>query len=270
MSDILHASDLHIDVNESILDEYLLDDVVDVLKKKDFDMMVISGDITNDMEKSLQIVEELEYRIGKKVWFIPGNHDVWTLEEEGSKKAYEKYLNHNSCLVGNPCLIGEDKAIVGSMGWYDYSFRLDGVKDEKVEMMKRVLWNDSRFVRWGKMKDKDIMEEVLSQLEKDLEKVKDRKVWVATHFVPYKEFLTYKNEYNWDFCNAYIGSKRMGELLDQYENVDVVTFGHTHRRFGCVEFRNKLVICNPLGYVSEWDTLDFKQELEKAINLIQF
>lgn len=259
---ILHMSDLHLDENEFNLERSLFNEFISFLKIQTYDLLLISGDLSNKADLSIWYLDEIERLTGKKVLFVPGNHDIYL--NKGDKNSWEvlnKFRNHSSNLLNNPHILG-DWAIVGGFSWYDYSYRLDGVSEVEAEEFKNLYWGDAGKVHFG-MSDIDVTDKMLYELELDLSKVIDKKVWLMNHFVPYSDFITYRNNVIWNNCSAFLGSEEVGRLLNRYDNVKVVSFGHTHTPFEGRHKDNKIIVCNPLGYSTEWSQLDFTTELSR-------
>lgn len=261
-------SDAHIDVNSHIKGENLFPILIDSLKKKEPDLIIIAGDLSNFAEETVKIINIIEREVGVPLLFVPGNHDIWVEPTESSWDSYKLFAEHHSTLINKPYHINDEYVVIGDMGWYDYSFAPDTIPQYKIRSRKKSLWADSTFALWG-MEDTELMEKMLETLKMQLEENKNKKVIFVNHFVPYKDFITYKtSEPNWNLCNGFIGSENLGELIDKYSNVEYVIFGHTHKRYGLVEnYKGKNFICNPVGYVGEWETEDFATELEKTITV---
>jgi hypothetical protein len=151
-----------------------------------------------------------------------------------------------------------DVAIVGSVGWYDYSFAPaglgiprrfyqhkvspgvaarfeeyafllqgeDDVGPEAKELVAR--WNDGRFVKLGR-DDDAFLEELLAQLRAQLQLLEGvRTIVAAVHHLPFRELLPPPGGGQWDFAKAYLGSERIGRLLLEFPNVHHVLCGHSH------------------------------------------
>lgn len=265
MGKIVHVSDLHLDVNESVLNfknGELAETFKGWLEKKEVDVLMISGDIYNNMGRSLGFIDDVEKEIGVKVLFVPGNHDLWVGIGRSSEDSLEEYLSHSSNVISEGYELSEGIVIQGALGWYDYSYRLPEVDREFVKYSKRNYWADSKYLRWER-DDVSLFEDELEKLERSLEKLRSKEVWVMTHFVPYQEYIVYK-DWVWNLCNSFIGSKGVGDLLNKYDNVKKVFFGHTHTIFEDQRIEGKEVVCSPLGYVGEWGSGSFIDQLEKS------
>jgi hypothetical protein len=154
--------------------------------------------------------------------------------------------------------VQDDVAIVGSLGWYDYSFaqaelgiprrfyeakvspgtarrlpslarlfeRQDDISPHAMEVIAR--WNDGRFVRLGRS-DEQFLDELLETLRRQLEGLRQvPSVTAVVHHLPFAEHLPPSHSAQWDFAKAYLGSGRIGELLQQFDNVTRLYCGHSH------------------------------------------
>lgn len=262
---LLFLSDLHIDVNSHILKRNLLSDFVEHLNAQDYDYLIMTGDLSGDAKTTINLLNEIEFYTKKPIYYIPGNHDVWTEDNNPSASfdSYQLLANHHSSLIDKPLEIGEH-VIIGDLGWYDYSFGPEYIFDkDEFKRKKKKFWNDDKYVKWN-MSDGEFMNFMLDKFKPQLENFKNKKIIFLNHFVPFKDFISVKSDPKWNFCNAYMGSEKLGELINSYSNIECVVFGHTHKRFGFCSYREKNIICNPLGYFGEWDSDDFKNELKKV------
>lgn len=261
-------SDLHIDMNARFVGEELLADLINIVRTKELDILIIAGDLTDHVSTALPIIDELEQSLNIPIYFIPGNHDMWIKQDESSWDSYRAFANHPSSLINKSVVVNEKYVIVGDMGWFDYSLAADGIKKEQIRLARED-WGDYKYTSW-KMEDAELLDYMLQQLERQLIKYKDKQVIFVTHFVPYANYLISSNEYmDWDVFNAFMGSSRMGELIDQFDSIEYVIFGHTHERYLPKKVGNKTIICSPLGYIAEPTRDCFQAELEKAITIIE-
>jgi 3',5'-cyclic AMP phosphodiesterase CpdA len=195
--------------------------------------------------------------------FVAGNHELWTSGPD-SHALFTDDLPRRVRALGwhwlqtEPFVAGT-LAIVGSIGWYDYSFapadlgiphrfyaaktspgaashlggghldllsRIDDISPRGLEIVAR--WNDGRFIKLGRS-DEQFLDELLAQLEAQLAFVSGAaQVVAAIHHVPLKELLPPVGGGRWDFAKAYLGSPRLGELVRSYRNVKYILCGHSH------------------------------------------
>lgn len=264
MKKILVCSDLHLDVNEFALGMNMETEVEQFVKRKQPDVVLIAGDVSDHYEDTMYFVDKLTENTSIPFYFIPGNHDVWSTKEKGSFKNLEILKKHPLCLLEKELKINEYH-IIGEFGWYDYSFGENKHVFGDFEKNRNTYW-DGSVTRLHK-NDRAFFQEQYKRIHKKLQKHQHDPMIVLQHFVPFQEFLTKRDE-KWNYCNAYMGSKRLGELFASYKNIEYIIFGHTHQRWGEKIIKGKKVLCNPLGYVKEWETKNPQEELEKASYMI--
>ena len=62
-------------------------------------------------------------------------------------------------IIDNPLII-DDIAVIGDVGWYDYSFKTEWVNDYSVlrKAYKGITWVDKKYIKWEKKKDTELVE----------------------------------------------------------------------------------------------------------------
>jgi predicted phosphodiesterase len=201
------------------------------------------------------------FRIDGPKLFVAGNHELWTHGPD-SYSTFKEHLPRRVRDLGwhwlqdAPVVAGET-TIIGSVGWYDYSFaqaslgiphrfyeakvspgaaehleewsylleRDDDVPTYAREVVAR--WNDGKFVKLHRS-DAAFLEELCEQLRSQLESVKTPRIIAAIHHLPFRELLPPPHSAQWDFAKAYLGSERIGELLLGFPAVTDVFCGHSH------------------------------------------
>lgn len=261
-------SDLHLDINSSGergLGRDITSEVASYFRTLDADHILIAGDVRETAGKCIEALEYLQEASHKPISFIPGNHDVWT-EGQNSWREYQQYREHYTTLIDTPLHLTDTHVVIGDMGWYDYTFGLTEYSLEAFQQRRQENWDTlAKFDR----DDVTLTSMMLDKLETQFEAHRDRRVIFLNHFVPYEEFIVRKDgNPEWNFTGGFMGSKRIGELIDRYDNIDYVVFGHTHQRFGTVQTHGRTVICNPLGYLREWSGSDVREELQRATTFI--
>jgi hypothetical protein len=196
--------------------------------------------------------------------FVPGNHELWTTEPDSyglllvQLPARVRSLGWH-WLQGEP-FRADGVGIVGTIGWYDYSFaqpglgiprrfyerkvspgaaayfrnyadlleRSDDVAAHAMEIVAR--WNDGRFVKLHRS-DEHFLDELLGMLRGQLQRLSEgstRTIVAATHHLPFRELLPPSHSAQWDFTKAYLGSEKLGELLLEFPKVKHLFCGHSH------------------------------------------
>jgi hypothetical protein len=169
---------------------------------------------------------------------VPGNHDVWRNDTD-SRAKYEDLLPRLAREAGfhmldtGPLVVGRT-GFVGSIGWYDYSMRNPdlGLTTEQYEA-KRVrglaTWNDLHFVNWP-WSDREFTDRCLTRLQQHHDQVADRadRLVAVIHHLPFRELLYGPAAPPYEFCRAYMGSVRFGEMFCGWPALRHVLCGHRH------------------------------------------
>lgn len=239
-------SDLHADINH--FSEAELSLLAAVLRKQQVTSLHLAGDVANKFQRCLEIVGFFEEQ-GFLTTFNFGNHEMPSLTGEAAIEdcSDPRFLNFRT----RP--LNQELVLLGINGWYDYSFAVSE-EEQALRSLKRRYWYDRSIARTGS--DPEVMARILKKTEQVLQDLAaaDKKVVLATHFVPKKEFIVYQTgRYQiWNRLNAFLGSAAFGELLDRQKHVQQVVFGHTHRRFADQDINGTRYSCRPLGYYYEW------------------
>ena len=255
---LLVTADLHYNQPKS---RGLADALIDQMNGVEADALLVVGDTAtfdgDALERCLS-----RFRFAGPKLFVAGNHELWTAAAD-SYLLFTQRLPQRvreagwTWLQDKPFVMG-DVAIIGSIGWYDYSFawpalkvptrfyaakvspgaaerlsgfaplfaRTDDIAPEALQIVAR--WNDGRFAKLGRS-DAFFLDELLETMEQQLKAVSHvPRVVVATHCVPLAELLPPTGRTQWDFARAYLGSQRTGELIRRFANVRQILCGHSH------------------------------------------
>lgn len=212
--------------------------IAEYVNNSDADVFAIAGDVAGrdvaDFRRCLGLFEGFP---GVKL-LVPGNHDVWT-DGEDSEEKYRVLLPQEARRCGfrmldtAPEVVG-GVAFIGSMGWYDYSFRSPGLGLNAEQYAAKSLpgvatWNDGLFVHWS-YSDAEFTDLCLRRLQEHYRQVEKlaESVVVILHHLPFRELLCGSAEPALEFSRAYMGSERFGELLLRSPAVCCVVCGHRH------------------------------------------
>lgn len=258
-------ADLHLDINQSFP---VLECLAEFLKEQEADGVIIAGDITEDVTHTRDAVVRLEVLAGIQVWYVPGNHDMWSIDFDAvsTEQIYNLYEKDPSCLTGKTYLLqgkSQTYALIGDIGWYDYSFASAGYKESQLDDMKcgERIWQDRLKNQWT-VDNKGCSQLMLKRLETQLEAYKEYPAIVVTHMLPVKELCVSEEKDSWSYFNGFLGSEALGNLYRRYK-VEYGVCGHVHyrKRFqdrkGCVKGggggKRIAFICPCLGYHGEWE-----------------
>lgn len=242
-------SDIHTDINS---EHDVVAAVAKAAKDAGCQLLIVAGDIRNGISGVKSDMEKLRRISGIDVRYVPGNHDMWKEEGESisTDSIYQSYLDDPFCLCGKVLDLGK-WAVVGDIGWYDYSFG-EGYSREEYDQMKlgERVWQDSIKNDWTK-DNFAACQKSLDRLESLLEQCEGKNIIAVTHMLPIKEFCPDPAlPPGWAYFNAFLGSEKLAELYEKY-NVKTAVCGHVH-------YRTKLVkngveyICPCLNYSSQW------------------
>jgi predicted phosphohydrolase len=239
----------------------LADGLIDQINAAGGDVLLLVGDTgVGDGDVLERCLSRFEFA-GPKL-FVAGNHELWTNRGD-SYALFTEELPRRVRAMGwqwletDPFVAG-DVAIVGSVGWYDYSFAQAslGIPDrfyaakmspgaatylggyealferqDDINALARdtiARWNDGKFIKLGR-DDHAFLDECLARLSAACEaNANARQIIAAVHHLPFRELLPPPKSAQWDFAKAYLGSERIGQALLRYPNVSKIFCGHSH------------------------------------------
>lgn len=260
---LLVTADLHYNHWRS---RVLADELIERMNGVEADALLVVGDTAP--AESVELSGCLaRFRFDGPRLFVAGNHELWTRRGD-SLALLESVLPRRLEELGwqdvqhEPYVTGDGRvAVVGSVGWYDYSFAepalgvprrfyehkvspaaaeqlgelahlVEGATDIPPAAMSFLArWNDGRFVKLGRS-DEAFLEELLAKLRGQLEALADvAHVVAAVHHLPFAELLPPNRPAGgaqWAFARAFLGSTRIGQVLQAFSNVRTVVCGHSH------------------------------------------
>ena len=239
----------------------LADELIDAMNRAGGDVLLLVGDTATCDGDALETCLSRFKFAGPRL-FVAGNHELWTRGPD-SYRAFTEDLPRRVRALGWHWLETEpfrsgDVAIVGSVGWYDYSFapaelgiprrfyehKISPGAAERIEefaflfersydvgpaardVMAR--WNDARFVKLHRS-DEEFLAEICQGLSAQLDALSAcRRVVASIHHLPFRALLPPPRNPQWDFAKAFLGSERLGEIVARYPNVRHVICGHSH------------------------------------------
>ncbi len=234
------------------------------------DALVLLGDTAGaDLETFAQALRLFAGFPGRRL-LVPGNHCLWTTPDgPDSLQRYHQLLPEVAraegfALLDHQPTILNDKALVGCMGWYDYSMRdqslgvpLDFYRakaspgaakyygmHELVEPHRHTLterhlrmgvrWLDGWNVRLG-MTDEEFTALLNERLARQLADVAPHveSIAVMMHHLPFTQLLPEHRPDRFAFAAAYLGAERFGQTLLDCPKVRCVYCGHSHWSADC-------------------------------------
>jgi len=207
------------------------------------DAFVIAGDVGETDARNLRTcLQMFDAFTGLKL-MVPGNHDLWTTSGDTERK-YRTILPQVAADSGfayldrGPVTAGRT-AFIGSIGWYDYSLRNPDLAVSLEDYRRKSLpgvctWNDKLYIQW-EWTDDEFIEICLEALQDQYESVAAEadQVVCVLHHLPFAALSFGPANFALEFCRAYMGSARFGELLLRCPKVRYVICGHRHGPATC-------------------------------------
>ena len=273
---IAAISDVHIRPDDR--DKELIREIKRRVEEISPDIFVIAGDISEKSDILQETLTALNLPDCTNL-YVAGNHDVW-FEESRGLGSLEKYTR----TIGDACRqsgfihlpdnvhVVDDIAFVGSIGWYDYSFKREDLEiphENYVEKeWKGAYWRDYYCIDWI-YTDIEATELFNSKLKYDLETLPDQiqTIVSVSHHLPFKALTLYKDYLPWDFYSAFMGAESTGEILLSDGRVLLSFSGHSHIRKK-IEKNGLTAMTVPLGYGRPSDG-DYKSLVHDAVAEIE-
>lgn len=238
---LLVTADLHYGTSRA--DNRQVEALAQRVCQEQADALLIAGDIGEGLPAISACLSLFRPFTGMKL-AVPGNHDIWVhagaadswdLHERALPQLFESHGFHPLHVRSTRIA---DVGFVGSMGWYDYSFRDDiGIDLERYESKiypgsPGPLWNDARYVRLP-MSDVELTACLAQRLRDQLQSVDDcRSIVAVVHHLVSKRLLFHPRfmvPRVWRFLNAFLGSTVLGTVLTEQPRVRLALCGHIHR-----------------------------------------
>jgi hypothetical protein len=298
---VAYTSDIHVDISDA--NTAILPCLRRAVEALGPDAFVIAGDIANSLD-AMRYGLSAFARLDCAKFLVPGNHDLWVPSNRAVKRGEDSWhrytraipelceANGFHCLGGAPRML-DDVAVIGTVGWYDYSLRdprVNSVYDDhdydrgelRDTRYMTGTWNDYRFCHWlrhpdasdwrgrrARLRNREVFERIFDLFREDAGKVLDgsRAVLALTHTSPFDGCVE-RGELP-DPFNAYEGSARLGALLAELAGRVPVTAicGHRHQPFDSV-IDNVRVFRRTLGYLKEFDG-DLEERAAEAVGLVE-
>jgi len=264
---IYAISDIHAD-NGKYRQAYALPGFIQdrVDRDPEKSILICCGDVAQNMvifHRFLKLFESLKI---PKI-FVAGNHDLWVERDNDSLIKYivtikEACMDAGFHYLDQDPFVWDKVGFFGNIGWYDYSYRCktttipnelklirgktsryitwEDLTDEDYEsktllgelegnILKVTSWNDGAFIRWS-FSDKEFTQRCLFQIQKHLDQIRKKVNYIVfcSHHIHFQEAILQKNNVQWDFNNAFMGSKTIGKVVLKEDKVRLILFGHSH------------------------------------------
>lgn len=261
-------TDIHVDINRNYP---VIEALIKSAREHQADVLIIGGDITNEPQSSIKVIEDLQTALGIPVYFVPGNHDLYDTEQafDTSQAVYDYLSDHPQCLSGQDVQLTKDWILLGDLFWYDYSFA-DTSKyspeDFRLQFHEGMMWSDKRFIFWEKS-DAQVCDWFIQKMRNRLSQHPAAHKIVVSHMIMDQEFVNWGQYDNVDYFSAFLGSEKIGQLMEEFK-VDHNFMGHVHlrreRSTDCCHY-----VCPNLGNFMEWETKDAFREVDQVMYVLE-
>jgi len=200
--------------------------------------VIITGDISHAGFLLLGDLEFLGKRIGRPLYFVLGNHDLWLSSfneiHQGIRNLCAKYKNLVWMNEAGIVPLNEETAVIGHDGWYSadgnveflkYTFDWFMIKDfkklssmkERIEKFKELAYQSAQYLS-------TILETAINQY---------KTVYLLSHMPPWREAHRAKGWISDAFYEPYNTNNILGEKLEKvmakHKKRRLIVFsGHTH------------------------------------------
>ncbi len=275
------TSDIHIDLNGDVVLEALCARVRAVKP----DVLIVAGDIATGAQTYLATLLALK-ACAPELLVVAGNHDVWTSPKAKAAGVdswtWLDKLLPALCVEAGAHLLDAGPVelggigFAGSLGWFDLTMR-EHTLDVPFESYRTgrfggVMWNDMRFAHFDDGDGRGLISEAIAErlrarLSGHLRELKATRVVAVTHMLAWDRQVARRDRPGWSFVNAFMGSLKMGELLEADKRIELAVAGHTHiasdHRIGRIR-----ALVTPLGYAREWRAPDVTGAVERALAVV--
>ncbi len=274
---IVATGDIHYDLIQNRTEYEAFLHFIESMECEKPDVLVMVGDTVGLGHSKLEECLNIFRTVAPVCIMVFGNHDYWSPEGDTFRHLEIIKTRIKGCgfklLDENPEII-DGIGFAGNCSWYDYSFAPAEVSPrssyEKKIFRGHIIWNDLHFVRLGKT-DGEYTNELIEKLESDIRELESEVVQIVavTHHIGFMEMLTTREEFpGWNFCNAFMGSRGLGDMLLQHPKVRYHICGHTHDQK--VVKKGHLVSINPGSTYDEKKFMSLVVNEDSSIQSIKF
>ena len=215
---IYTISDLHVDYPENL-------DWVLGLSRAEYcdDVLILPGDISDDFGLLSQVLENVQDTFAR-VFFVPGNHELWIDRDDFtcSLDKFEAVLQRCRDLgvSTDPERLGE-VTVVPLFSWYDFSF------GEPSRYLRRA-WRDFRACQWPELlgDDAEVSAHFLSLNENRLH-YKNNTVISFSHFLPRIDVMPSRIPEKRRNVYPVLGGKGLDVQVQKLRS-NIHIYGHSH------------------------------------------
>lgn len=252
-----YLSDLHLE----FIEPNKIDQFIKQIPSGMDEICILAGDIGNPYKSNYDVFMKFISKNFKKTFVITGNHEYYnetkTIQE--TNRFLEKYFQqfNNISFLNNNYEIYDNYCFIGTTLWskiYDPRYKINDVRS--IPNFDIIEYNRLNSLCVNFLEDTLLLVKLQNK-----ENCSFTKSIVITHHMPSHTLIDkkYKTQdmqpYNqWFYCN-------MDKLIEGNENtIKCWIYGHTHTP-SCVMKNGIPFLCNPIGYPTENNSLDFQKTI---------
>lgn len=233
------TADIHIDYNRLSIEKY-----IQIIKDMKLDYLVIAGDISNDLDMTLDFLTKLSRVVSVRA--VMGNHDYYTFaNKESMIDKLKKFRDSGFALDTNP-LILDSAIILGNGGWHDdtvysgkegkYNYKHDDIEYSKLKY-------SCSPEEYAKLLEIDLNNQIIRAKRDYGNKI----IIPVSHIAPHKSLVYGRDK---KISNIF-GCSYLHELYKKH-GIKKAFYGHTHVDNNGIEIEGITYFTAQLKYDFEW------------------
>ena len=248
---VFALSDIHVDHDANAR-------WVSALSRSDYqqDVLILAGDVSDSMERFEQCIDAFARRF-RKVFFVPGNHDLWVVRDPGHLNSLDKFELIKAAVerygASMKAEVVDGVAIIPLFGWYDGSFGLP--EPEFAE-----IWMDFRTCRWpAGWSEPEITDHFIGL--NDLRNIEKGRVTISfSHFLPRIDVMPSFISPAMRRIYPVLGTSRLERLIREIRP-DIHIYGHSHV--------NRDVVIDGINYINNAFAYPYEERIAaKALQCV--
>jgi 3',5'-cyclic-AMP phosphodiesterase len=135
---IAHLSDLHLGLTSHPGSEERLQQAIDLLRQRQVDAIIVTGDIGDQYEQSWNQAREMLATLKTPVYYVPGNHDDTAATADRYRKVFDK--DYYTFEVKGVHFIALDSQLLGNFSNVQSPVPLEVPKQDEPAAEKMLAW----------------------------------------------------------------------------------------------------------------------------------
>jgi predicted phosphodiesterase len=187
------------------------------------DVLILAGDVSDSLQLLDRTLDALA-RCFAKVFYVPGNHDLWVVRDLQGLSSFEKF--HNVRAVAEKCgastrlLRSPELSIIPLFGWYDYSFG-----EPSLELKEQ--WTDYLACSWPATYGAREITSHFIQMNEPVPTINSGTVITFSHFLPRIDLMPSQISERHRYLYPVLGSSLLDRQIRRV-GATIHVYGHSH------------------------------------------